>query len=63
MSLMSLHARPRDLQERARTKDRAGGGPAEERAWTRGRDMRLLGIEEARVRDDSFSIVQFMLGI
>ncbi len=34
--------------ERARTKDEAGGGPAEERAWTRGRCMRLLEIEEAR---------------
>jgi hypothetical protein len=35
---------------RARPKDRAGGGPAEEQAWTRGRGMRLLGIEEARTR-------------
>ena len=31
----------------ARTKDGAGGGLAEERAWTRGRGMRLLRIEEA----------------
>ena len=40
------------------TKDGAGGGPAEERAYARGRGMRLLKIEEARtrmrVRDDGF---------
>ena len=36
-------------------KDGAGGELAEERAWPRGRDMRLLKIEEARTRsDDSF---------
>ncbi len=34
-------------QEKARTEDGAGGGPAEERAWMRGRGMRLLWIEEA----------------
>ncbi len=31
----------------ARTKDGAGGGPAEEQAWTQGRGIRLLGIGEA----------------
>ena len=38
--------------EMARTKDGAGGGPAEERAWTRGRCTRVLGIEEARTQSE-----------
>ena len=46
----------------ARTKDGAGGGPAEEQAWTRGRGMRLLKIGESRTRmrgrDDDFEYVR-----
>ena len=43
--------------EKARTEDGAGGGPAEERAWARGRGMRLLGIEEARTRSEYVTTV------
>ena len=47
---------------RARTKDGAGGGPAEEQAWARGRGTWLLKIGESRTRmrgrDDSFRIVR-----
>ena len=43
---------------RARTKDGAGGGPAEEQAWVRGRSTWLLKIGESltrmRGRDDVF---------
>ena len=35
----------------------AGGGPAEERAWTRGRGVRLPGIEEARTRSEYVTTV------
>ena len=42
----------------ARTKDGAGGGPAEEQAWARGRGTGLLKIGESRARmrgqDDVF---------
>ena len=34
----------------ARTKDGAGGGPAEEQTCARGREMRLLKIGESRTR-------------
>ena len=44
--------------KQAQTKDGAGRGPAEERACTRGRGMRLLKIGESRTRmrerDDDF---------
>ena len=36
--------------ERARTKDGAGGGPAEERTCARGRGVRLLKIGASRSR-------------
>ena len=43
---------------RARTKDGAGGGPAEEQSWARGRGAGLLKIGESRTRmrgrDDVF---------
>ena len=43
---------------RAQTKDGAGGGPAEEQAWARGRGTGLLKIGESRTRmrgrDDVF---------
>ena len=46
--------------ERAQTKDRACGGPAEDRTCMRGRGMRLLKIGESRTRmrgrNDSFRI-------
>jgi hypothetical protein len=38
--------------EKAQTKDGAGGGPAGERVWARGRGMGLLKIEEARTRGE-----------
>ncbi len=43
--------------EMARTKDGAGGWPAEELAWTRGRCMQLLRIEEARTRSEYVTTV------
>ena len=43
--------------EKARTEDGARGGPAEERAWTRGRCMQLLRIEEARTRSEQVTTV------
>ena len=39
-----------DEARRARTKDGAGGGPAEEQAWARGRGTGLLKIGESRTR-------------
>ena len=39
-----------DEARRARTKDRAGGGPAEEQAWARGRGTGLLKIGVSRTR-------------
>ena len=46
----------------ARTKDGAGGGPAEEQAWARGRGTGLLKIGEFRTRmrgrDDVFEYVR-----
>jgi hypothetical protein len=36
--------------EKAQTKDGAGGGPAEEWTWPRGRGIQLLKIEEAQTR-------------
>ncbi len=47
--------------EKALTKEGAGGGPAEELAWTRGRGMRLLKIEEARTRSEYVLRVQISL--
>ena len=39
-----------DVAQRARTKDGAGGGPAEEQAWARGRGTGLLKIWVSRTR-------------
>ena len=51
-----------DGAQRVRTKDGAGGGPAEEQAWTRGRGTRLLKIGESRTRmrgrDDVFEWIR-----
>ena len=51
-----------DEARRARTKDGAGGGPAEEQAWARGRGAGLLKIGEFRTRmrgrDDVFECVR-----
>ena len=47
-----------DGAQRAQTMDGAGGGPAEERTWARGRGAGLLKIGESRTRmrgrDDIF---------
>ena len=51
-----------DGARRARTKDGAGGGPAEEQAWARGRGTGLLKIGESRTRmrgrDDVFEWIR-----
>ena len=51
-----------DGSQRARTKDGAGGGPAEEQAWAQGRGTGLLKIGESRTRmrgrDDVFEWIR-----